>query len=870
MPFNTYKKLISLAVISSSLCLGACEKPSQTTAPEKTQEPLSVKNSVPATSTEFKTDITLWPTLKAPNTFDANVEQRVKALLDKMTLEQKIGQMAQAEITWVTPEEVKQYHLGSVLNGGGTYLHGKRHAGIDEWVSYMDSIYDASMDTSAGGLAIPVTYGIDAVHGNNKFGGATIFPHNIGLGATRNTDLLKRIGEITALEVLVTGIDWTFAPTLAVVRDDRWGRTYEGYSEDPKIVAEFAKAMVEGLQGVAGTANFLDDHHVYATAKHWVGDGGTDKGKDQGDNTMSEQELIKTQAAGYFPALEAGIQSVMASHNGWHGEKLHGHKYLLDDVLKQKLNFDGFIVGDWNAHGNVKGCNNTSCAKAINAGLDMFMVVEDYKEFIATTIKEVNSGMIAESRINDAVSRILRVKIRSGLFEKGRPSGRPYSGKAELMGSEAHREVARQAVRESLVLLKNNGHVLPIDRNKRILVAGDGADNMAKQAGGWTIGWQGNDNTKADFVGASTILDGIRSTVKAGGGTVEYAADGNFTTKPDIAIVVFGENPYAEWQGDLKTIAYKPFSTQDAELLEKLQAKGIPIVSVFLSGRPLWVNREINASDAFVAAWLPGSEGKAVADVLFKTNEGAINADFKGKLSYSWPRKASQVVLNVGDSDYDPLFAYGYGLSYADSLDPKFQIAKLDTTNDFVVKPDFNAPYDILVGTISKPWQVLIDSPTGKVYVEKTRMETAEASIMEADYKVQGDAQEFQWNGSAASYIGFSSSWFRDTLGSYIHAGGALNFDVRTIVKPEGKIKLNMGCASGYCGDVDISALLKPTATKEWASISVSLACFARQGVEFGRSNAPFMVYSDKKATLRFANVRFLSKMETPVDIECK
>ena len=598
----------------------------------------------------------IWPELSPPPTHNDKVEQRVEKLLAQMSLEQKVGQMTQAEITWVTPEEVKKYHLGSVLNGGGSFMNGKRHAPVKEWVEYMDNIYDASMDTSDGGLAIPVTYGIDAVHGNNKFGRATIFPHNIGLGAANNPELLKRIGEVTALEVLVTGIDWTFAPTLAVVRDDRWGRTYEGYSEDPEIVAQYARAMVEGIQGTAGDASFLDDHHVYATAKHWVGDGGTVDGIDQGDNTMSEQDLSRLQAAAYFPALEAGIQSVMASHSTWEGIRMHAQGHLINDVLKGKLKFDGFVIGDWNAHQKVKGCTITDCPKAINAGVDMMMVVEDYKEFIATTIQHVKDGTIPMSRIDDAVRRILRVKIRSGLFEKGRPSSRPYAGKAELMGAEAHRDVARQAVRESLVLLKNNNNILPLDRKQNILVAGDGADNFAKQMGGWTISWQGEENTRADFPGASSILDGIRSAVESAEGTLQVNEAGKYQSKPDVAIVVFGESPYAEWYGDVQTLAYKPFSKKDVQLLERLKGEGIPVVSVFISGRALWMNKEINASDAFVAAWLPGSEGKAVADVLFKKNDGSVNHDFKGKLSFSWPKRASQLILNRGDLNYDPLF----------------------------------------------------------------------------------------------------------------------------------------------------------------------------------------------------------------------
>lgn len=810
-------------------------------------------------------DLALWPNLTPSYKNDDNVEQRVDALLSKMTLEQKVGQMTQAEITWVTPEDVKRLHLGSVLNGGGSFLHGKRHATVDEWVSYMDSIYDASMDTSDGGLPIPVTYGIDAVHGNNKFGNATIFPHNIGLGAARNPELLYKIGEITALEVLATGIDWTFAPTLAVTRDDRWGRTYESYAEQPSVVAEYGKAMVEGIQGTVGTANFLDNDHVYATAKHWVGDGGTHLGIDQGDNIMSEEELANLQAAGYFPAIKSGVQSIMASHNGWHGEKLHGHKYLLTDVLKNKIGFDGFVVGDWNAHGNVAGCENDDCPQAINAGVDMFMVVEDYESFINNTVKQVKDGIIPLSRIDDAVRRILRVKIRSGLFEKGRPSSRPHAGKVELMGSEAHREVARQAVRESLVLLKNNGNILPLSPKQHVLVAGEGANNMAMQSGGWTISWQSTEVTKDDFTGASTLLDGFKTAVEGAGGSIEYNAEGAFEKTPDVAIVVFGEPPYAEWFGDIKTIAYKPDSTKDYELLKSLQAKGIPVVSIFLAGRPLWVNKELNASDAFVAAWLPGSEGKAVADVLFTLPDGKTHHDFKGKLSFSWPKYASQVTLNVGDADYDPLFAYGYGLTYADNK----QLAQLSVENDSLVEQNDNTDYALMSKGLNAPWKMMYDVNGTQVYLDGSRIQNDAFSIMEADFKAQGDAQELGWTGEAGVHIGIGSSEHTTDLTRFVESG-VLRFDVRSIEPTQGQILLNLGCGTNYCGSIDISEYLPSSDSQTWKTLSIPLTCFTNKGIEFETSKMPFSLFTDAPNRIRITNIVYTNELDAETKIECK
>lgn len=607
-----------------------------------------------------------WPRVTSPVPADPALEQKIAEWLARMTLEQKVGQMVQAEIRDVTPEDVRKYHLGSILNGGGAFPGNNKQAAIADWVKLADRFYDASMDTSGGALAIPVIWGTDAVHGHNNVIGATLFPHNIGLGAARNADLMQRIGEVTAIEVAVTGIDWVFAPTVAVVRDDRWGRTYEGYSEDPEIVKAFASRMVIGLQGTAATATFLDPNHVIATAKHFIGDGGTDQGVDRGDTLAPEQQLLDIHGQGYVAALNAGVQTVMASYNSWRGWKVHGQKYLLTNVLKKQMGFDGPVVSDWDGVDEVQACSKDKCAQAINAGIDIVMVPTQWQGFLQNTIAQVKDGTIPEARIDDAVARILRLKYRSHMFDKGRPSARPLSNRRELVGAPEHREVARQAVRESLVLLKNKGGLLPLKRKSSVLVAGSGADNLSKQTGGWTITWQGTENTNADFPGATSVLTGIRSVVGKAGGTVVYSADGEFTKKPDVAVVVFGEEPYAEGAGNVKTIDYVSPGDADLLLLKKLRAAGVPVVSVFFSGRPLWINPELNASDAFVAAWLPGSEGAGIADVIFRNAAGQVNHDFKGKLSYSWPRHSTQLGLNRNDRDYDPLFPYGFGLTYRD------------------------------------------------------------------------------------------------------------------------------------------------------------------------------------------------------------
>jgi beta-glucosidase len=648
-----------------------------------------------------------WPALQPAVAADPRVEARIADLLRQLTLEQKVAQMVQPDIRYVTPDDVRKYRLGSILNGGGAFPAMNKHADISDWVVLADRFYDASMDASQGAPAIPVFWGTDAVHGHNNVIGATLFPHNVGLGAAHDPDLIQRIGEVTAEEVAVTGIDWTFAPTVAVVRDARWGRSYEGYSDRPQIVRAYAGRMVQGLQGTPGTGSFLDGHHVLATAKHYIGDGGTDRGIDRGDNLSSEQGLLDIHAQGYISAIQAGVQTIMASYNSWQGPKVHGQHFLIEDVLKTRMGFDGLVVSDWDGIDDVQSCSKDKCAQAVNAGIDLFMVPDRWKEFIQNTVAQVRAGDISEARIDAAVTRILRVKIRDGLFDKGRPSSRPLANKRELLGSPAHRAVARQAVRESLVLLKNDGNVLPLRRKLRVLVAGDGADNIEKQTGGWTLTWQGTENPKADFPGATSIFEGIRATVATAGGSATLSPDGSYRSKPDVAIVVFGENPYAEWHGDLRSLDYRgpdgnpapdlqrpspetpvpgqwappalgapvPMSTAgnvpaaaasdpDLALLQRLRQSGIPVVAVFLTGRVRGIDPELQASNAFVVAWLPGSEGGGVADVLFRNEKGGVNSDFNGKLSYDWPSGGGPDGTAPAREKPAPLFPYGFGLRY--------------------------------------------------------------------------------------------------------------------------------------------------------------------------------------------------------------
>ncbi|HEX7025962.1 MAG TPA: glycoside hydrolase family 3 protein, partial [Gammaproteobacteria bacterium] len=476
--------------------------------------------------------------------------------------------------------------------------------------------------------------------------------------------LVRRIGDITAREVAVTGLDWTFAPTIAVARNMRWGRAYESYAETPEIVSTLGAALIEGLQGDFGP------HNIIATAKHFIADGGTQNGVDQGDAIVGEDELLALHAPGYFAAIEAGVQSIMISYSSWNGVKMHAQRGLITDVLKNRMGFDGIVLSDWDAIAQVKGCSGWDCPQAVNAGIDMFMVPYRiyWKKFIDTTRAYVKDGVIPEARIDDAVTRILRVKMRAGIFDKPRPSQRPLSNRLDQFGSEEHRAVAREAVRKSLVLLKNSNNVLPLDRNARILVTGEGAHNFPNQTGGWSIDWQATKVDHEDFKGATSIWEGIKQAApnavySPDGSLLEAGADGK---KFDAAIVVIAEQPYAESRGDIAgfTLAHAFHYPESFRLLKRVAETGMPVVTVMLSGRPLYVNPELNLSDAFVAAWLPGSEGAGVADVLLRNEQGQIAYDFTGKLPVSWPKSHCQEPVNVDDPEYAPLFTAGYGLRY--------------------------------------------------------------------------------------------------------------------------------------------------------------------------------------------------------------
>ncbi|MGD8177305.1 glycoside hydrolase family 3 protein [Marinimicrobium sp. ARAG 43.8] len=801
-----------------------------------------------------------WPRVPSAIPKDRALEARLEDLLAQLSLEEKVGQMIQPEIRHVTPNDIREYHLGSVLNGGGSVPNNDRYATAHDWVALADQFWDASMDDSDGYLAIPIMWGTDAVHGVGNLVGATLFPHNIALGAARDPELLRSVGEATAREIAATGLDWDFSPTVAVARDHRWGRTYESWSEDPELVSDYAAAMVEGLQGRADEQ--LDDRHVIATAKHFIGDGGTVNGIDRGDCLDEEARLRDVHGAGYISAIEAGVQAIMASFNRWHGEHMHGHRYLLTEVLKDQMGFDGLVVGDWNGHAFIEGAEVLNCPQAVNAGLDIFMVPHpEWKTLFHNTLSQARDGTIPMSRIDDAVRRILRVKLRAGLFERGRPSSRALAGQQALLGAPEHRAVARRAVRESLVLLKNRHQLLPLNPKQRILLAGDGADNISKQVGGWSITWQGTGTSMKDFPGAATLRSAFDAVVRDAGGELIVNAEGQCDQPVDVAVVVFGEDPYAEMQGDVQNVQYKPRDTRDWELLKSLKSRGIPVISLFVTGRPLWVNRELNASDAFMVIWQPGTEGDGVADVLFSDSEGRVRYPVQGKLSFSWPARPDQAPLHPDVPDYAPLFPCGYGLAYGESGEISDHLPEeglvLSATED-VWHLFRQRPLD--------HWQLEVEgNKNDRAVMTGNQVSVSTLTVSAVDREVQEDARRVCWSGQGAGVVSLATR-DRQVLTDYLRDAGAVVVDLRVDVAPSATVQMRMGCGPSAISEVDVTDELRQLAGQGWTTLVVALSRFPDVGSDFGlvlppeefftRVLEPFCLATEGRLDLTFSGVR--------------
>lgn len=604
----------------------------------------------------------------------ADINASVLGILSGLSVEQKVGQLIQAELASITPAEVQKNGLGSILNGGGVYPHGNKNATIRDWYELAFAFYTASSKSSSG---IPVLWGTDAVHGHNNVKGATLFPHNVGLGATRDPELLRCIGEETARDLVSTGIRWTFAPTLAVPRDYRWGRCYEGFSQDPKLVAMMGAAMVEGLQGRGCTEDYLGTQRVLATSKHFIGEGATAEGIDQGEVNCSEDTLRQLHSCGHVAALRAGAQVVMAAFNSVWGTKVHASKRLLTDVLKNRMGFQGFVISDWDGFAQIHSDLKESIVASINAGVDVLMVSSDWSAVRRLLIEAIEDRQISESRLDDAVCRILRVKALLGYLPDCKTfEPMPPPSEVNDLARDSAKEVARSAVRQSLVLIKNEKQLLPLERRQRIAIVGRHVEDIASQCGGWSISWQGDGNTNEDFPNATSIVSGIRSVVEEAGGSVELTEEVYDELHADCAIVLFGESPYAEGEGDINHLSFSAQDSHPLDQLRRLKSLRIPTVALFLSGRPRWVNPELNASSAFVACWLPGTEGEGVSDVIFKNEERQINYHFQGKLGYSWPLQSTETKVDEESSEPENYLPVGYGLRYGDesaigSLDEK-------------------------------------------------------------------------------------------------------------------------------------------------------------------------------------------------------
>lgn len=810
MPFR--KSIAALAVL-----MAGCATPIVQAGP-------ATLPANPAQDQPGKANPAAWPASASPAAItDPATEAAIGDLLARMTLEQKVGQLIQADISAITPADLARYPLGSILAGGNSGPYGNERADAATWLRLVNEFREASRKT---GAAIPILFGVDAVHGHSNLPGATIFPHNIGLGAAHDADLIRRIGAATAAEIAASGIEWTFAPTLAVPQDLRWGRSYEGYSSDPALVASYGREMTLGLQGALAAGKPLGPHQVAATAKHYIADGGTADGRDQGDARIPEAELIARHAPGYPAAIEAGALTVMASFSSWNGIKTHGNASLLNDVLKQRMGFAGLVVGDWNGHGQVPGCSTTHCPEAINAGLDLFMAPDSWRGLFDATVNDARQGRIAMARIDDAVRRILRVKFKLGLMGPAAVN----RGQPGLVGAPAHLALAREAVAKSLVLLKNDGQVLPVRPGARVLIAGPGADSMAMQAGGWTISWQGTDTTAADFPNGQTIGRAIAEAVKEAGGEATISAPGTFAKRPDVAILVMGEQPYAEFQGDIAHLAYRARQGEE-QLIDRLRAQGIRVVVVFLSGRPLFTGSLMNKADAFVAAWLPGTQGNGVADVLVSRRSGQPLHDFSGKLPFAWPADARSPIMA-------PLFPRGHGLTYRDGTtlgpvndDPRLDLAAFENATIFFRR-----------GQTPAPW-----------YLASDGMVAARA----LDLSAQEDAQQFTWNGSGK----FSVEGTPVNLSRQAEAGEALVFDWRIDRRNAAPVLVSLGG-----GTVDISGLIAPAPLGTVIETRIPLRCFRDAGADLGAVGAPLRIAAEAGFT---ATIRTVQIGEAKGQIAC-
>lgn len=845
----------------------------------------------------------VWPKIESAIKADPEIEQQVARIIGLMTLEEKIGQIIQPEIRDITPQEIIDYKIGTVLNGGGSWPNSNKHAPASEWVAKADEYWFAAEKAYEGRpFHIPFMWGTDAVHGHNNVFGATVFPHNIGLGCARNPALIRKIGRITALEIAATGIDWTFAPTVATPRDLRWGRCYEGYSEDPEVTYVYASEMVAGLQGDA--IDLQGEHHVISNVKHWVGDGGTVNGVDRGSNTYSEDLLRNVHAMGYFSGLNAGAQVVMSSFNSWDNQanydhaphisgdynlKIHGSKYLLTDVLKDQMGFDGLVVTDWHGHSEVSKCTDGNATYAINAGNDILMIPirEHWQSAYRQAVSDAKSGVLSQSRIDDAVTRILRVKMRAGLWKKPHPSARALAGQQSLIGCSEHRAIARQAVQQSMVLLKNNKGILPLKRGCKVVLTGSGANDLQKQAGGWNLTWQGDENNLADFPGATTVKMALEAELGIDNVCYDPELTGDWQAG-DIAVVVFGEDPYSEMMGDIKAWQSLEFSTlkrryrADSEKIKAFHKRGVKVVSIFFSGRPLFVNEEISLSDAFVAAFLPGSEGRGITDVLVAKENGEVNIDFSGTLSFSWPNKKRSTCVNripphipnyvvpeceqspVGE--HAPLFEYGYGLNYAEKKQTRdLDNLDLDIDSEEVKWQATHAEHLYGIMATIGDYQLKVSDAEHWMGVDVSRnnvMKLGAVRTKPYNYQQQQDAVEVEILGGGAMVYAQTGLGQAEDFSHYDNAHGVVSFEIKVLRAATEPVYLSLQRAvvPGCLGDID--NVVKVDVSHYFSTINdsftrVNIACshFSAQGLSFTHLDTPFSLFTNGECQFVIANI---------------
>ncbi len=803
-----------------------------------------------------------WPRVNSRIKDSKKLEGRVRSMLSTLSLEEKVGQMTQPEISAITPDEVRAYHIGSVLNGGGSWPQANKRAAPGDWLALADAYWAASKAGNAAG--VPAIWGIDAVHGNSNIFGATLFPHNIGLGAAHDPCLIRDVQAATAEQVRATGQDWAFAPTLAVVRDDRWGRTYEGFSEDPRITRAYGYEAIRGLQGKS--RHGIGEDGVIGTAKHFIGDGGTEGGKDQGVNPSSEAEMINVHGQGYYGALAAGSQTVMVTFNSWTNEelgiaegKLHGSHKALSEILKGKMGFDGLVVSDWNGIGQVAGCTNASCPQAVNAGIDIVMVPNDWKAFIANTVAQVRSGEIPMARIDDAVTRILRVKLRTGLMDQPEPSAREHAGEQSALQQP---ELARRAVRESLVLLKNQQRLLPLPASSKVLVVGKSADSLQNQTGGWSLTWQGTGNTNADFPNGTTILAGLRQALGDGRVTFSESGEGVDPSAYDAVIAVIGETPYAEGSGDLgrRSLEHARLHPEDLAVLDRVSGKGAPVATVFIAGRPLYVNQELNRSDAFVAGWLPGTEGQGVADLLVKGRH--TGKGFTGTLSYSWPATPCQTPLNAGDEGYAPLFRLGYGLRNGQKATvPQLPEESVARCVDGGGGGTATEELELFVRQDVAPYKSYIGSPDnwgGTELGNDPSTVTAHTNIeaRTSDVNVQQDARKITWKGSGPGQYYLQAA--EADLRPYLNSDAAVVFDTIVTEAPSQRVVLSAHCTYPCFSEVAMTKVFADRADGVKHTVKVPVSCLDTGTLEFDHINTPFLIYTEGAMEAAFANVRWV------------